>query len=131
MDAFAPYLIEEIQRHGVKDWEIDTTGRHNKLRFVWQDKQMMHVFPKTPSDSNGMLNNISTLRREMGVRRIIRKSKNPKKHKAKQVVGMSAPKNISLAPRTDPFACLAKLKEAQCPVMTLSQMVAMLNSVPR
>lgn len=129
-DSYGPLLVEELHIHGVTEWEIDQTGRHNKLRFRWNDKTLLHVFPKTPSDSHGLQNSLSCLRTTLGVRRVIRKSKHKKQKRARSAATAAPPAEISVLP--DPFAALAKLKEKRiCPIMTLDQMVAMLNSAKR
>jgi len=131
-DAYAPYLIEELRVHGVKNWEIDDKGRHNKLRFQWGDRTLMHVFPKTPSDRRGILNSLSDLRHTLGVRRVIRKSSAPERQRCP----VEKPeKLLTITVKPSPFADLKTLltpKEAVlCPRMSLAQIAAMLNSAPR
>lgn len=129
-DSYAPYLVEELKIHGVKDWEIDGNGKHNKLRFRWNDRLYMHVFPKTPSDWHGVKNSLSDLRRQMGVRRIIRKSEGRERRR-----NHTCPKqNLKITVQDSPFAVLADLGRKEivlCPRLTLAQMAAMLNSVMR
>lgn len=132
-NEYVAALTEELRTHGVHEWFVDETGKHNKLRFRWNDRSMMYVFPKTPSDSKrGVLNALSDLRRSLGVRRVIRKveareqrQRSPEKAHKEQLV-------ITVKP--DPFAILATIKEPEvykCPRMTLAEMAAMLNSGPR
>jgi hypothetical protein len=79
-------LIEEIKTHGVTAWEIDTSHKHPQLRFEWNGSPMMFVFSSTPSDNKAHLNALATLRRMMGVRRIIKKSTSPPKRRARTIL---------------------------------------------
>lgn len=134
-DYYAPALIEELKLHGVKEYEIDRTGKHDKLRFRWQGKTLMHVFPKSASDSyRGLLNSLSDLRKSLGVSRIVRKSETRvEKIRRKPVAPVSAEK-LTITVKPDPFTVLARIKEppkpevVRCPRMTLAQIVAMMNS---
>ena len=73
-EPYLPHLVNELQVHGVTDYFLDDTGKHYKLRFVWHDKPLMHVFPRTPSDTKGLQNCLSDLRKQMNVKKQIRKS---------------------------------------------------------
>lgn len=127
---YAPALVAELKSHGVQQWEIDDKGKHNKLRFVWQGRTLMHVFPRTPSDRRGILNSLSDLRHSLGVRRLIKKSSTSERRPRKSQALPEKPLTITVKP--SPFENLQTLLEPRkCPRLSLSQIVAMLNSAPR
>lgn len=127
-DGYLAHLLEEIKSHGVTDWFLDESGKHNKLRFDWNGGKIMHVFPKTPSDQRGVLNSVSDLRRQMNVRRVIRKSEDRGRRRPVAPASPKPPDTITVRP--SPFAALAdfhKPKEpVRCPRLTLAQIAAMI-----
>lgn len=124
-------MITEIQSHGVENYAVDDTGKHMKLRFRWNGQQLMQVYPRSPSDSQrGLLNCLSDLRKQMGVKRDIKKSAAPKRRTRRHATVAPLPTTITV--KADPFAVLAKLKKEKrrCPKMSLAEAAAMLNSAP-
>jgi hypothetical protein len=70
-------LVAEMQRHGVTEYLVDRSGKHHKLRFEFSGRQIMVVYPATPSDHRGVLNAVASLRGAMGVKRVVTKSQRP------------------------------------------------------
>ena len=66
-----------MQRHGVTEYLVDRSGKHHKLRFEFGGRQIMVVYPATPSDHRGVLNAVASLRGAMGVKRVVTKSQRP------------------------------------------------------
>lgn len=124
-DSYLPALVSELEHHGVSDYVLDGSGRHYKLKFVWQNRQITHVFPRTPSDRRGVYNSLSDLRNSMGVKRQIQKSLR-KKRRRSVPHAVESPTTITV--RSDPFAVLIRLKEKRkCPRLSLAAIAAMLN----
>lgn len=137
-ESYVPTLIKELNRHGIKDWAVDTTGKHNKLRFVWGDKVPMLVFPKTPSDSQrGLLNCLSDLRKCLGTKRVTHKSPNRGNHHTPAATPPPACPHLTIRP--DPFMALSGLKDklmqpkepVRCPTLSLARISEMLSCEPR
>lgn len=115
----------------MENYAVDDTGKHMKLRFRWNGQQLMQVYPRSPSDSQrGLLNCLSDLRKQMGVKRDIKKSAAPKRRTRRHATVAPLPTTITV--KADPFAVLAKLKKEKrrCPKMSLAEAAAMLNSAP-
>lgn len=128
-EPYAPYLIAELRQHGVTEYELDDSGKHYKLRFNWQGQNLMHVFPRSPSDTRGVLNCLSDLRRQMNVKRVVHKSSTKTTRRRNHT---EAHRDLTITVKADPFAALAALKETiKCPEMSLSEIARMLNLLPR
>jgi hypothetical protein len=131
-EVYTEHLIAELQSHGVTDYYLDDQGKHYKLRFVWQGKSLMHVFPRSPSDGRrGLLNCLSDLRKQLGTRRIIQKSARDHKRRKRRLHLPEPP--LTLTVKDDPFAVLACLRnpvgeEVKCPRMTLAQIAEILRA---
>ena len=131
-DSFLPYLVEELSQHGVQDYDLDQSGKHNKLIFHWNGRREMHVFSKSPSDGRrGLLNCLSALRNQLGVKRQIRKSEHRERRRRTE---NRVEKALTLTVKPSPFDVLAVLKMEEkrvCPKLSLAAIVAMLNCEPR
>lgn len=56
-----------LRASGVDRIRIEKGGRHPKLVFMWQGREIKRVISATPSDARAPLNAIADLRREMGL----------------------------------------------------------------
>lgn len=108
-ENYADILTDELSAHGVKRWEVEVNHKHPQLHFEWNGKEMMFVFPNTPSDRRGRLNALTDLRKIMGVRRVIHKSATPHRRKTRTVVSIPALGEFTI--RANPFDALALYAE--------------------
>ena len=107
-------LIDELARAGITRWAVEHGGKHPKLRFSFDGRDLCIVYPGSSSDHRAQANAVSFLRRILGVRRA--PPPNPTKlppnpgHRARRQTISPPPAQISARP--DPFAALARLLPA-------------------
>ena len=80
----ADLLIAELFAHGITNYRVDDTGNHNRLYYRANGRERFFVFPSTPGDRKGRLNSVADLRRQLGVKRIVRKSSRPKRRRERR-----------------------------------------------
>lgn len=66
-------VIAEARRHGATDFRTEHGASHIKVRFVFQGRPILFVASHTSSDRRAGLAALTTLRRMMGVKKIVRR----------------------------------------------------------
>lgn len=103
-------ITKELQLHGVTEWRVDRHSNHPKVLFTFNGKPMMYVAPSSPSDRLGWRNALTSLRKMMGVKRLITKSKAPKRRRNRTETKISLT-DLSFSVRPDPFANLSSVAD--------------------
>lgn len=99
-------VTDELERHGVTKWDVDRGHNHPKIRFTFNGQQLTFVVAGSPSDSHGWENSLTDLRKRMGVKRVIVKSKTPKR-KRNRTEARTGLNDLTFTMKPDPFAGLA------------------------
>jgi len=82
-------VTDELERHGVTEWDVDRHSNHPKIRFVFNGQKQMFVVAGTPSDRHAWENSLTDLRKRMGVKRLVNKSSTPKRKRNKTEIRTS------------------------------------------
>jgi hypothetical protein len=104
----AERLVAELESHGIGEHWLEAGGKHNRLYWRRDGRTRFFVFPTSPGDVRGIRNSLSDLRKELGVKRVIRRAaaKPPRKPRERRVAPVPCP---ALSAPPDPFAALTAL----------------------
>jgi len=106
--SYVAALIEELEAHGATDISVDTNHPHPRIIFCHNGVSRFYVTGASPSDRRGLDNALASLRRMIGVRKLVRKSSVVRKRKRRSERPTTLPDTFTVVP--DPWM---KLRSAE------------------
>jgi hypothetical protein len=102
--SYLTALMAELHIQGATDVVVDPSHPHPRVCFTWNGAKRFYVTGATPSDRRGLCNALTSLRRFLGVRRVVRKSLAPRRRKRCGDSVPKPPETFTIAP--DPWRVL-------------------------
>ena len=99
--------MEELEAHGATEIGVDWSHPHPRVCFRWRGAKMFYVTSASPSDGvRGRENALTSLRRMLGVKRIIKKAAVVRERKRRMERPAALPDTFTVAP--DPWTQLRR-----------------------